>query len=106
MLGSNGPRVTLQTPRSSLLNLGGGVDPSQSPVRVTSEALGAKMRKVTWWSDETSGDCKVSLTGRSRLGVCASAAKKRNQYISVPPEMPAAASACRHTYWILCCSRE
>ena len=26
MLGSNGPRVTLQTPRSSLLNLGGGVE--------------------------------------------------------------------------------
>ena len=31
----------------SLLNLGAGAAPSQSPVSVTSEALGAKMRKVT-----------------------------------------------------------
>src|SRR5277367_2388177 len=74
MLGSNGPRVTLQTPRSSLLNLGGGVAPSQSPVRVTSEALGAKMRNVTRWSDDTSGDCSVSLITGSRRGTCAEAA--------------------------------
>src|ERR1700722_2994331 len=92
MLGSNGPRVTLQTPCSSLLNLGGGVAPSQSPVSVTSEALGAKIRKVTWWSDETSGDCSVSLTVGSRRGACADAtvehttASKNDRYISVPPE--------------------
>ena len=41
MLGSKGPRVTLQTPESSFVNFGGGVVPSQSPVRVTSDAFGA-----------------------------------------------------------------
>src|SRR5580693_2329768 len=99
MLGSKGPRVTLQTPRSSLLNLGAGAAPSQSPVSVTSEAFGAKMRKVTRWSDETSGDCSVSFTAGSRRGVCAHAAiantaaeanaraaKKRDRFIGVPPE--------------------
>src|SRR5580704_10703852 len=102
MLGSKGPRVTLQTPRSSLLNFGAGVEPSQSPVSVTSEALGAKMRKVTRWSDETSGDCSVSLSGGSRRGAWAQAgantaaadndkpANKRDRYISVPPEKPSA----------------
>src|ERR1700683_5188323 len=97
MLGSKGPRVTLQTPRSSLLNLGAGAEPSQSPVSVTSEALGAKMRKVTRWSDETSGDCSVSLTAGSWRGGWAQAAiahtvanditnNERDRCISVPPE--------------------
>jgi len=47
MLGSKGPSVTLHTPLSSLVSFGGWVVPSQSPVRVTSDALGARMRKVT-----------------------------------------------------------
>src|SRR5579862_165400 len=64
MLGSKGPSVILQRPCSSLASLGGGVAPSQSPVSVTSDALGAKMRKVTRWSGETSGDFTVSAGPR------------------------------------------
>src|SRR5689334_1772575 len=71
MLGSNGPRVTLQIPLSSFSNLGGGVEPSQSPVNVTSEALGAKTRNVTRRSAETSGDFKRSPSDISRRCPCA-----------------------------------
>src|SRR4051794_3215176 len=66
MLGSSGPSVTFQTPPSSLVSLGAGAVPSQSAVRVTSDAFGARMRKVTRWSGSTSGETTVA-------GLCASA---------------------------------
>jgi len=64
MLGSKGPSVMLQTPCSSRVSLGGVALPIQSPVKDTSAALGALMRKVTLWSASTSGE----TTG---LGLCA-----------------------------------
>src|SRR4030095_11117988 len=61
MLGSSGPSVTLQSPVSSLVNLGvAAPGSSQSPVSVTSDALGARMRKVTLRSGWTSGDTTVA----------------------------------------------
>src|SRR4051812_32473530 len=56
MLGSKGPSVTVQTPSSPLASFGGAVVPSQSPVSVTSDALGARMRNVTFRSGSTSGE--------------------------------------------------
>ena len=74
MLGSRGPTVRDQRPASSLVNFGGGAAPSQSAVRVTSEALGALMRKVTRWSEWTSGE----TTGAGRWAWSAKAVTKRS----------------------------
>src|SRR6187431_454712 len=76
MPGGMGPSVTLHTPDSPLTNFSEVLGFIQSPKKVMSDALGARMRKVTIPPDFTSGETTLS-------GACAKAMETVSRTIAV-----------------------
>src|SRR5262245_59314478 len=85
IVASIGPTVVLQTPSPSFVMECFEPTGIQSPKSVTSVALGARMRNVTWPSGRTSGETRPSGGGVcARLdAVMKSMAMSREQFVFI-----------------------
>ncbi len=119
MLGGSGPSVTLQTPSASFFIASRPLAGIQSPVNVTSLALGARTRNVTRRSGCTSGETSVSGGGFCATAQGESNRTNRKCFMitlredapkSIAPQScyfpaePACRNACSHAWTSATCS--